>query len=185
MEILRKAMYDLFEDAFSRFLVKDAANIRNNISERNLCARLAIQFENLLPAYRLERYYADTEYNRKQDGQIKTILSGELEVVRVTCDLIVHSRGEVGRDNLVAMEMAKPDKTAEQIHSDRLRLMALTKKSFDDVWSYDGVTSPEHVCGYVLGAFITVDRANQVAVVEFFEDGAPKAGRREFALQPV
>ncbi|UVM47693.1 hypothetical protein LOY38_14680 [Pseudomonas sp. B21-015] len=182
MEISRSTMYELFEEAFTRFLIKDAASIRDNTAERNLCGRLAMQFENLLPSYSLEGYCADPEYNRKQGGQIKTVLLDNTEVINVTCDLIVHSRGEKGRDNLIAIEMAKPDKTAEQIHSDRLRLMALTKKSFDDVWSYDGVTHPEHVCGYMLGAFIMVDRINQVASVEFFEDGAPKANRRAFAL---
>lgn len=172
MAISQEVMYSLFQGALRRFLVKDAANIRNNISERNLCSRLAMQFENLLSNYDLEAYYADPEYNRKQEGQIKTILSGDMQVIKVTCDLIVHSRGELGRDNLIAIEMAKPDKTAEQIQSDRLRLMALTKRSFDDVWSYDGVTHPEHVCGYLLGAFIMVDRTKEVASVEFFEDGA-------------
>ena len=46
--------------------------------------------------------------------------------------------------------------------------MALTKRSFDDVWSFDGVVHPEHVGGYLSGAFIMVDRTNAVASVEFF-----------------
>lgn len=182
MEISENEMYSLFQNAFRCFLDKDAASIRNNISERNLCGRLAMQLENLLPSYHLEGYYADPEYNRKQEGQIKTIVSNDMVVIKVTCDLIVHSRGEKGRDNLIAIEMAKPDKTDEQIHSDRLRLMALTKKSFDYVWSYDGVTHPEHVCGYLLGAFIMVDRVTQIASVEFFEDGAPTVNGRQFTF---
>lgn len=182
MAISQEVMYSLFQGALCRFLAKDAASIRNNISERNLCSRLAMQFENLLSNYEIEAYYADPEYNRKQEGQIKTILSGDMQVIKVTCDLIVHSRGELGRDNLIAIEMAKPDKSAEQIQSDRLRLMALTKRSFDDVWSYDGVTHPEHVCGYLLGAFIMVDRTKEVASVEFFEDGASTVKRRDFAF---
>lgn len=182
MAFSQEAMYSLFQGALRPFLVKEAASIRNNTSERHLCSRLALQFEQLLPSYNLEAYYADTEYNRKQEGQIKTIVLGDMQVIKVTCDLIVHSRGEQGRDNLIAIEMAKPDKTAEQIHSDRLRLMALTKRSFDDVWSYDGVAHPEHVCGYLLGAFIMVDRTNAVASVEFFEDGASTVNRRNFAF---
>lgn len=58
------------------------------------CSRLGIQFENLLPAYHLTDCYADSEYNRKRGGQIKTIISGDTEVIRLTCDLIVHSRGK-------------------------------------------------------------------------------------------
>ena len=79
-------------------------------SERHLCSRLAIQFEKLLPSYNLGAYYADTEYNRKQEGKIKTIVLGDMQVIKVTCDLIVHSRGEQGRDNLIAIEMAKPNR---------------------------------------------------------------------------
>jgi hypothetical protein len=180
MDISQKAMYSLFQNALRLFLNKDAASIRSNISERNLCSRLAMQFENLLPSYHLQGYYADPEYNRKQGGEIKTIVSDDMVVIKVTCDLIVHSRGEKGRDNLIAIEMAKPDKTKEQVHSDRLRLMALTKQSFDGIYSYDGVTHPQHVCGYLLGAFIMVDRVRQIASVEFFEDGAPTVNKRHF-----
>jgi hypothetical protein len=173
MDIPRNDLYTLFEDAFRAFARKDAASIRDNVAERNLCGRLAIQFELRLPQFGLDKYYADPEYNRKQNGLIKTILNGEFEVVQVTCDLLLHSRGEQSRDNLIAIEMAKPDKTADQIRSDRHRLMVLTKESFDDVWSFDGETHPEHVCGYLLGAFIMVDRAENSATVEFFEGGAP------------
>lgn len=182
MGISRKMMYELFSVAFKQFLIKDASSISNGVSERHLCARLGIQFEMLLSSYNLQAYYADAEYNRKQNGRIKTILSGELEVIPITCDLILHSRGERGRDNLIAIEMAKPDKSAERVHSDRLRLMALTKRSFDDVWSYDGKVHPEHVCGYLLGAFILIDSLKNLASVEFFEDGAPIALRGEFSL---
>lgn len=182
MSISRNKMYELFNMAFERFLIKDASSIRNNASERHLCARLGFQFEFLLANYDLEAYYADPEYNRKQNGRIKTILSGAMEVVPITCDLILHSRGENERDNLIAMEMAKPDKTTEQIHSDRLRLMALTKSSFDDVWSYDGKVHPEHVCGYLLGAFIMIESSKSRATVEFFVNGVPTTERAEFFL---
>ncbi|MFJ3008295.1 hypothetical protein [Pseudomonas fluorescens] len=184
MEFSQRVMYELVETAVSQFLIKDTTSIRDNISERNLCARLAIQFENLLAIQKLEGYYADPEYNRKQNGKIKTILSGETEVIKVTCDLIVHSRGERGRDNLIAMEMAKPNKTSKQIRSDKLRLMALTKKSFNDTWSYDGVTHPEHVCGYLLGVFMMVDRARHLVTLEYFEDGELTANSKNFVVKP-
>lgn len=173
MDISLEDLYTLFEDAFRAFTRKDAVSIRDNVAERNLCGRLAIQFELRLANFGLDKYYADPEYNRKQNGLVKTILNGEFEIVQVTCDLLLHSRGEQGRDNLIAIEMAKPDKTADQIRSDRHRLMALTKQSFDNIWSYDGKTHPEHVCGYMLGAFIMVDQTDNSATVEFFEDGVP------------
>lgn len=52
----------------------------------------------------------------------------------------------------------------------------------DDVWSYDGVTHPEQVCGYLLGAFIMVDCINQVVSIEFFENGLPKANGQRFTV---
>ncbi|WP_448197681.1 hypothetical protein [Pseudomonas salmasensis] len=182
MSFSQDAMYSLFENALRRFLDREATSIRNDTSERHLCARLAMQFESLLAEYRLDGYYADPEYNRKQGGRVKTILSGDMEVIRVTCDLILHSRGEKSRDNLIAIEMAKPDKTLEQVRSDRLRLMALTKRSFDDIWSYDGVVHPEHVCGYLLGVFIMIDRTAGIATAEFFEEGAPQPTTKTFHL---
>ncbi len=178
---LRK-MYKLFGHAFKGFLAKDASSIRDNVSERHLCARLGIQFELLLMQYNLQAYYADVEYNRKQDGKIKTVLLGPIEVIAITCDLILHSRGEQQRDNLIAIEMAKPDKTVEQIRSDRLRLMALTKRNFDKVWSTDGIIHPKHVCDYVLGAFIMIDGPKKRVVVEFFEDGEAMPEKRTYSL---
>ncbi len=171
MQIPQHALYELFDRALKAFMVKDAANIRDNAAERNLCARLGYQFESMFPDYKLAGYFADPEYNRKQDGEIKTIINGEYEVIQVTCDLILHSRGEQEPDNLIAIEMAKPDKTAQQVLSDRHRLMALTKRNLEHVWSFGGKVHPEHVCGYLLGAFILVDRVRNLVSVEFFEDG--------------
>ncbi|MCO8163877.1 hypothetical protein NJC38_17120 [Pseudomonas sp. 21LCFQ010] len=171
MDISQNSLYELFERSLRAFLRKDASLIYSNVSERNLCARLGYQFEHLLTEFKLVDYYTDPEHNRKQNGEIKTVISGEFQVIKVTCDLILHSRGEQIPDNLIAIEMAKPDKSAQEILSDRNRLIALTKQSFKEVWSNDGKTLPKHVCGYLLGAFIMVDRLNRVISVEFFEDG--------------
>jgi hypothetical protein len=38
-------------------------------------------------------YFVDAEYNRKQEGQLKTILNNQQRVINITCDLILHSRG--------------------------------------------------------------------------------------------
>jgi hypothetical protein len=117
-------------------------------------------------------YFADPEYNRKQHGHVKTILSANMEVINITCDLIVHSRGRViQNDNMIAIEMAKPNKTAADILADRSRLRALTKSSYDGVWSYGDGAHPEHVCGYVMGLFIMVDRINRVVQTELFRSG--------------
>jgi hypothetical protein len=65
-----------------------------------------------------------------QDRRFKTILDEHMEEVAVTCDLILHSRGEIAsRDNLIAIEMKKSDRPREEKEKDRVRLRALTKPS--------------------------------------------------------
>lgn len=44
--------------------------------------------------------------------------------------------------------------------NDKARLVALTKDSYDGVWSFDGKTLPEHVCGYDLGIYYEIDSNN-------------------------
>lgn len=166
------SLEQIYSSAIESFLKVETATILDDVSERNLCGRLAIQLEREIQARGLEAYFADTEYNRKQHGHVKTILSDNLEVINITCDLIVHSRGRViQNDNLIAIEMAKPNKTAADILADKNRLRALTKSSYDGVWSYGDGAHPEHVCGYVMGLFIMVDRINRVLKTEVFRSG--------------
>jgi len=163
---------EVFNKALNQFLELEAKNILSGVSERNLCARFAIPLQALVNEYGFVGYYADPEYNRKQNGKVKTILDDDMQVVNVTCDLILHSRGEViEKDNLIAIEMKKSERQEEEKASDRARLRALTKSSFDGVWSYDGKTHPEHVCGYEFGYFIELDRETYSYVVEVFQAG--------------
>src|SRR3546814_16494171 len=93
-------------------------------------------------------YRADTEYNRKQGGQVKTILDETMHVVRITCDLILHSRGRVvERDNLIAIEMKRWSHSEREKPKARDRLRALTIASYDRVWSADCRAVRETVCG--------------------------------------
>lgn len=75
------------------------------------------------------------------------------------------------RDNLIAIEMKKADRIEAEKDKDRNRLRAMTKSTYDGVWSYDGVTRPEHVCGYELGIFIELDRTKRSFKIEQFRDG--------------
>lgn len=160
------------------FFREEAENIALGTNERNLCGRLAIHLTNVLPGFGLERYYADTEYNRKQDGRVKTILDHRNVVVTINCDLILHLRGElVSEDNVVAFEMKKSTRPGQEKDDDRDRLRAMTKSSYDDIWSADGVAHPEHVCGYVRGVFIEVDVAAREYAVEMFSAGQPNGAR--------
>lgn len=174
MKLNSKNLNKIIVPALDDFFKKEVSSILDDVSERNLCARLAMHFERHMQAIGLNGYYADPEYNRKQEGRVKTILSGNMEVIQITCDLIIHSRGEIpAKDNLIAIEMAKANKSPVDDQSDRHRLMALTKSSYDDIWSYDGKTFPEHVCGYVKGLYLIIDSRNRRAQIEHYSQGTP------------
>ena len=165
----------IFAESADQFLVAEASNILSEISERSLCGRLAFILDAQLRGANISGYYVDLEYNRKQDGRIKTILNESLEVVTITCDLIVHSRGQsLLHDNLIAIEMKKANRPRLEKEKDRRRLVALTKTSFDGVWSADGRTHPEHVCGYKLGMYMELDSVARRCHFEAYEEGVRK-----------
>ena len=138
--------------------------------------RIALYLERLLSKYDLEGYYADNEYNRKQDGQVKTILNDKETIVTITCDIIVHSRGKkTEEDNLIAIEMKKSERPQSEKDSDKDRLRALTKDSYDGVWSYDGKTHPEHVCGYILGVYMEIEQSTRRCFFELYHKGNKKS----------
>lgn len=168
----QSSLLKFFEEAKTSFFIKEKRNITSRVSERNLCGRLSINLELLLEKYKLKGYYTDTEYNRKQNERVKTILDQNMEVVTINCDLIVHSRGEkMGNDNLIAVEMKKSTRPEAEKLSDKMRLRALTKSSYDDIWSYDGKAHPEHVCGYQLGIYLELNIEKSIYLVEGFIGG--------------
>jgi hypothetical protein len=162
----------VFLNAFKSFLEREMENILAGTSERNLCACLAPPLERAAAEAGFEGYRADVEYNRKQGGQVKTILDNDAHVIRITSDLILHSRGQVvGDDNLIAIEMKRSDHREHEKQKDRARLRAMTKASYDGVWSADGETLPEHVCGYHLGYYLELDASSRRFLVEQYEHG--------------
>jgi hypothetical protein len=67
--------------------------------------------------------------------------------------------------------MKKSDAPEAEKQDDKIRLTALTKDSFDDIWSYDGKTFPEHVCRYSLGIYYKVNRRRRNILLEYFVKG--------------
>lgn len=172
MPIDKRLVRSVLDESLERFLETEINVLLRDVSERNNCGRLAIYMERIAHASGLTGYYADTEYNRKQNGEVKTILDDQFKIVTINCDLILHSRGNVvAEDNLIAVEMKKSDRPSKEKQKDRDRLRALTKASFDNVWSNDGVTQPEHVCGYILGAYIEINQAKRTCLVEYYAEG--------------
>lgn len=169
---MEELLTDLFDECADFFLEDEVENIMDDVAERNLCGRLAIHITPKLAEYNILGYYADPEYNRKQGGQVKTILDDEMNVITIQCDLIIHSRGRsVEQDNLIAIEMKKSTRPESEKVDDRKRLRAMTKDRNDDIYSYDGTTHPEHVCGYLLGVYIILNIAQRTCVFEYYQHG--------------
>ncbi len=165
-------MKKMFKQALRDFVKDESDSIRSDVSERMLCARLSVPLEKLARDSGYKNYFADVEYNRKQDGEIKTILDDNEQIIQITCDLILHSRGiEVNKDNLIAVEMKKSTRSIESKNKDRNRLRALTKESYDGVWSWGGGVLPEHVCGYSLGVFIDINLEESKLHIEYYKKG--------------
>ncbi len=160
----------IFKTALSKFFSIERDNILNNISERNLCGRLAIYLEQAQKSEGLEGYFADVEYNRK-DGKIKTIIDEQNHELSITCDLLLHSRGKKNKDNLIAIEMKKASQSHHELEQDRIRLRSMTKPIDSGIYSADGATVPEHVCGYELGFFIVLDTVNSIYLLEEYREG--------------
>ncbi|HMI20817.1 MAG TPA: hypothetical protein VK533_14875 [Sphingomonas sp.] len=169
---MKELLRESFRAAFAQFLEQETDNILNGTSERNLCAHLAPLLQQAAAAAGFAGYRTDVEYNRNQGGRVKTILDGEMREVRITCDLILHSRGKnSAKDNLIAIEMKRLEHPQSEKEKDRSRLRALTKESYDDIWSADGVALPEHVCGYELGYFAELDHGARIFRFEEYQRG--------------
>ena len=168
-----KQLVELFENANNMLVENDRDLFVSNVNERTLCGALMAHFQGLTrndPSF--DGYYTDVEYNRNQ-GRIKTLVqkgsSPELRIIRINCDLILHSRGRhPEQDNLIAVEMKKSSRPEREKESDRERLVALTADSFDNVWAFDGHSLPEHVCRYVLGVYYEIDLLAQKITVEYY-----------------
>lgn len=182
----------LFVDSFNHLLEIDKEQLYNNVAERNLCSRLGIHMQKLYDEIFNEKikiehggtYYADTEYNRNLGGKIKRckiVRENREEIIDITCDLILHSRGKFSypNDNLIAIEMKKSNASQEDKEADKRRLEALTLSpkyeelfSQEGLYSADGRTHPENVCGYSLGYYIEFikDKKNNRLKAYFIEE---------------
>jgi hypothetical protein len=160
----------LYRESQEQFIETELENILSGVSERNLCCRFAIILENNAKKFKLNGYYADAEYNREKNGRFKKIRDDNNQAISITSDLILHSRGNIlDRDNLIAIEMKKSTRNENEKNCDRARLKAMTTANYDIIWFNNGVTHPEHVCGYELGVFIEIDNAQNRINVELFE----------------
>ncbi len=165
-------MTTIFEAANSSFLNAETENILIGVSERSLCGSLMLHINETLGPTKYSNYFVDVEYNRNKDGKLKTIINGNETPVTICCDLIVHSRGKIiAQDNLIAVEMKRNTHPKSEKDKDKIRLKCLTKDSFDDLWSFDGITLPDHVCRYVLGVFYELNVKDRKVNIHYYAKG--------------
>jgi hypothetical protein len=158
----------LFDEAFNTFLARESANIRADISERNLCGRLMLYLDGARARYGLNNYFTDTEYNRNL-GDLKRIRHNPVDPADIiTCDLIVHSRGRLDPDNLIAIEMKKKKHAKKHKDEDRDRLKALTRTRAQ---ARRISIMSDHVYGYQLGLFIELDTKRPAYLLEIYHRG--------------
>ena len=155
-------IYDILVSSIRRLYEEDYFNIRAGVSERNICARLALHIEKLMRecnhADIFEGYYVDVEYNRMGYGSPKYYEDHKQELRYMVSDLLIHSRGET--PNYLAVEMKRKG-NYKNAKDDRKRLEALVKSRPDN---------PESNCVYgtLVGAFVTYSLNG--AIIQLFED---------------
>jgi hypothetical protein len=158
------ALEDVFHEALAEFLANEIALVHKDAHEQSLCGRLAIYMDRAKDRHGYESYYVDVEYNRRGEGrkQILHPLTGQH--IDVTCDLLLHSRGNLDEDNLIAVEMKKDYASDARKQSDRERLQALTLPMPEH-------GNPDYVCGYQLGYYLDVDIGNDTLLIEEYRRG--------------
>lgn len=113
-------------------------------------------------------YYADVNYNRNE-YMYKTIINDKCEIIRINCDLIVHSRGKNKiQDNLLALEMKKKNNSKER-EENKQRLKIMTKNTYYGEVIFEEL--PRHICRYALGIFYDIDKDKREIEMEFYKNG--------------
>lgn len=167
-------LMQIFIDCSNLFVTNEKELILSGVSERCLCGSFMLILRRALDSSEFRNYFSDIEYNRNFNGLTKTIIDNNTEVVMITCDLIIHSRGLIpAQDNLIAVEMKRDNHLETEKEKDRIRLRALTS-STNDTMMYlgNGVELPRHVCGYLVGVFYEISILNRHVNIEYYRDGA-------------
>lgn len=123
-------LHDILIPSLKRLYQEDYNNIKYGVSERNICARLAHHMENIMREYdnhhypsQFQDYYADVEYNRMGNGDMKFYEDSQKRPRYMVSDLLIQSRGYEG--NLLAVELKKKGAAKDSIAKDRERLTSL------------------------------------------------------------
>lgn len=174
-------IYNILIPSLQKLYEMDYDNIRFSVSERNICGRLAHHMENIMRAFDRNHksdifihYFADVEYNRMGNGELKRYENSEHLPQYMVADLLIQSRGELR--NLLAVEMKRKGNYVKR-DKDRERLEALVS------------SAPIHstlpcVYGTMVGAFIIYSQ--KAVIVEFYESvnrHGVKTGEMQFVCK--
>lgn len=163
-------LHDILIPSICRLYKEDFSNIRFGVSERNICARLAHHMENIMREYDAKNrtslftsYYADVEYNRMGNGDLKFYEDSQKRPRYMVSDLLIQSRGY--EKNLLAVELKKKGSTPKAMAKDRERLKSLVTPG-----SLGLLTGCVH--GTLLGAFIVYSEDGvDIDIFEFLSRG--------------
>lgn len=168
-----------FDEANILFLENNKQLFENKVSERCMCGALMLELSkskkniienDLYCDDYLTEYFVDVEYNRNIE-KCKTIVNDECNIIKVTCDIIMHSRGRnINQDNLIAIEMKKHKISKSPDIDDYNRLRALTKPLTENA-KLNNYALPVNVCGYSMGVYYIVDTYAMVVKILYFQNG--------------
>lgn len=165
-------LHDILIPSLCRLYKEDYSNIKYGVSERNICARLAHHMENIMREYdaknktsQFTSYYADVEYNRMGNGDMKYYEDSQKRPRYMVSDLLIQSRGYEG--NLLAVELKKKGSTKKAIANDIQRLKSLVTPS-----ALSQLTGCVH--DTLLGAFIIYSKDG--INMDIFEYSSREAG---------
>ena len=174
-------LHSILIPSICKLYKEDFSNIRFDVSERNICARLAHHMENIMREYDAKNrtsfftsYYADVEYNRMGNGDMKYYEDSLKRPKYMVSDLLIQSRGYKG--NLLAVELKKKGATKEAIDNDIKRLKSLVTPG-----SLSQLTGCVH--DTLLGAFIIYSKDG--VDMEIFEFSSEKENvvSRKYSLR--
>lgn len=174
-------LHDILIPSICILYKEDFSNIRFDVSERNICARLAHHMENIMREYDAKNgtsfftsYYADVEYNRMGNGDMKFYEDSQKRPKYMVSDLLIQSRGYEG--NLLAVELKKKGATKVAIDNDIKRLESLVTPG-----SLSQLTGCVH--DTLLGAFIIYSKDG--VDLEIFEFSSEKENvvSRKYSLR--
>lgn len=169
--ITYEKLVQLFEKANKNFLKKNTNILLRDISERTLCGALMLEiYEIIRENDDYAGYYVDVEYNRNLGHCEDKKRISENVNDNINCDLILHSRGNITRqDNLIALEMKKAKRPPSEKREDKDRLRSLTRTP-NNISEFE-LNLPEYVCGYLLGVYCEVNYKKRIIKYQFYRNG--------------